>query len=103
MTTIEPSDLYSLISLVDSSLLFAVYVTGLVMSLLRWNEGMAPRLAAIGFGLHIAAAATFQFMFRVVTALADGDSVFYMLAATTSFATLLSIVGWGLLIVALRR
>lgn len=99
----DSSWLYELVSLAGASLIAAMYLTGLVISLLRWNDGVAPRLAAIGFGLMLIASATGHVLFRFFMDDSMNAPVFARLAVFSSITTLMSATAWGLLLVALRK
>lgn len=102
-----PTWLYSLVHLAGASLIAAIYVAGLVVALRRWHLGMAPRLAAIGFGLLLLSDVLqqgFTFVLPLLTANAPSstDNLLLRIMVVSSLAVLLSATGYVLLVLALR-
>ena len=101
----QPVWLTTFLWIASSSLVAAVYVAGLVVTLRRWHLGMAPRLGAIGFGLLLAGS-VLQLLFHAVLQRflnpSDSSTFVVRLAVASSIFTLLSVTGLGLIVVALR-
>ena len=88
------------------SLIAAVQVAGLVVTLRRWHLGPAARLAAVGFGLLLLGTVGNQILFNVVPALfsaSDGGTLpFLRIAAVLSFGFLLNAAAMTLIVLGLR-
>ncbi|MGC1273110.1 MAG: hypothetical protein WBC44_05345 [Planctomycetaceae bacterium] len=95
--------LYGLVNLVSASLIIAMYLAGLVISLFRWNDGVTPRLATIGFGLMLLSNVANQILYRFFFDGWGNESMFYWLMVLNAATTLLNLTAWALLLVALRR
>lgn len=99
--SINDSWLIGLVPLVAASLFAAVYIAGLVMTLLRWHEGMASRMAAIGFGLMLVSAIAGQAA-RLLIPSISAESFFVWMMVITSAQTLGMLTAWILILLALR-
>lgn len=99
----DPSWLYGLVSLASISLIASMYLAGLVICLFRWSDGIAPRLAAIGFGFMLLSTVTGQILFRVFLDGWGNESILYWMMVLNSATTLLTVTGWALVLFALRR
>lgn len=100
-----PDWLYAFVYLAQASLVGAVYVAGLVVTLRRWHLGRAPRLAAVGFGLLLVETVLWQ-VFSAVRPLLLGDDaasgVAAQFAVFQSAMTLVSFAAFTLIVVAIR-
>ena len=105
-----PNWLYSAVHLAGASLIGAVYVAGLVVTLRRWHVGMAPRLGGIGFGLVLLGMvgqqvfAVFLSLFGAVggSGATEAEAMFLRLAVVSAVTVLLSAAGHLLIVLALR-
>ena len=96
--------LYPFVYLVGASLVAAVYVAGIVVTLRRWHLGVAPRLAAAGFGILLFEAVAGQ-VFNVVRPLLFGNDVSNTMAQFAVFQsamTLLSVSAFTLIVLSIR-
>jgi hypothetical protein len=101
----QPDWMYFAVFLVGASLMAAVYLGGLVISLRRWHLGTAPRLAAAGFGLLLfetVAVQLFQFI-RPLLFGSDASQTLMQMAAFQSAAVLIAAAGTTLVVLGLRR
>lgn len=103
-----PTWLYSIVHLAGASLIAAIYVAGLVVSLRRWHLGMASRLGGIGFGLLLfgdVIQLVSNFLLPLIGASSGAnqtDGLFFRMTVVASFNVLVSGAGLLLLVFALR-
>ncbi len=99
---------YSISHLAGASLIAAIYVGGLVVALRRWHLGMAPRLAAVGFGLlllGLIGQQVFSFLSPLLSVASNSggfDDVYLRIMLVNSIVVLLSGAGYVLIVLALR-
>lgn len=98
--------LYYAVQFAGVSLIAAVYVAGLVVTLRRWHLGMPPRLGALGFGILLLSFVA-QHLVNLVLGFAgvngaDAATVMFRITVTNSGSVLAMTAGHVLIVLALR-